>query len=198
MTAKHLVFTYGSLKQGYHNSHYLKGAEFVSAATTVDRYLMFAGYGFPYVADSQKCRLYGHPTATARAALTDYVGKIEGELYLVDDTILTRLDNLEGHPRHYRRTPVEVFSKASAAQVEAMMYLVQQPMDPRQALVPKSGVLTWPNPYVIQEKRQAGDNLHYDWKDNPHFRVETQGTVEGFKQAALALRGETKAKRKNA
>lgn len=85
----HTLFVYGTLKQGFSNHYFLKDAEFVAPAKTVERYALFVDE-FPHV----------YPK--------DPVCSIQGEVYHVDFSTLTRIDALEGHPNFYRRELVEV------------------------------------------------------------------------------------------
>lgn len=83
------VFVYGSLLAGLHNHHVLSGARLVGPARTPPTFTMFSLGGFPGV-------VRGGETA------------IEGEVYEVDAATLAALDQLEGHPRFYRRTPLRL------------------------------------------------------------------------------------------
>lgn len=85
----HRVFVYGSLKRGFANDSYLTTARFIRAGKTAPVFTMVSFGGFPGV-------FRGGSTA------------IEGEVFDVDDATLERLDRLEGHPRFYRRQPIEV------------------------------------------------------------------------------------------
>jgi len=83
------IFVYGSLLAGLHNHHVLRGAPLVGPARTLPAFTMFSLGGFPGV-------VRGGQTA------------IEGEVYEVDAATLAALDQLEGHPRFYRRTPLRL------------------------------------------------------------------------------------------
>lgn len=93
---KHLVAVYGTLKRGQGNHRLIDYgiangiAEFVTATTTVDPYLMWEG-GFPMVEMG---------TEEKTGAVNVHV-----EVYRVDDEILDHLDALEGHPNFYMRMP---------------------------------------------------------------------------------------------
>ena len=92
---KNLVFVYGTLMKGYWNHGLLAGSEFISTATTVEKYVMFAS-SIPFVSQSQKVSL------------------IHGELYSVTPETLSSLDALESyHPASpksswYNREEIEV------------------------------------------------------------------------------------------
>ena len=87
---KTLVFVYGTLKVGGSNHGLMGGAELIGEAITVgDHFTMLDG-GYPYTFKEGICR-------------------VKGELFAVeDDTTLTRLDRLEGHPDHFMRYPTQV------------------------------------------------------------------------------------------
>jgi gamma-glutamylcyclotransferase (GGCT)/AIG2-like uncharacterized protein YtfP len=79
---KHLVFVYGTLKSGFHNHFLLEGSEFRGPASVQGKLYVA---GLPYF-------------KRAHGAIT------RGELYLVDDTTLERLDRLEGYREHNPET----------------------------------------------------------------------------------------------
>ncbi|KAK6642634.1 hypothetical protein RUM43_004136 [Polyplax serrata] len=90
---KHLVFVYGTLKRGEPNHSYLQVkdngyAKFVSQGKTVEKYplVIASKYNIPFL-------LYNPG-----------VGKnVKGEIYEVDDHVLSQLDILENHPSFYVR-----------------------------------------------------------------------------------------------
>jgi len=79
------VFVYGSLMRGLSNNGCLSDARYLKAARTA--------YGFALHS------LGAFPAAVRREG----AGRVEGELYEVDEQTLARLDRLEGHPTFYRR-----------------------------------------------------------------------------------------------
>ena len=91
----HRVFVYGTLKRGLHNHVLLERARasFVGAARTTRTSfaMLLADAGYPYVVKT---------TTDARA--------IDGEVYVVDDDTLERLDALEAATGMYSRESVEV------------------------------------------------------------------------------------------
>ncbi|MBT8448795.1 MAG: gamma-glutamylcyclotransferase [Gammaproteobacteria bacterium] len=87
---KHLVFTYGSLKKGFHNHDFLEDAKFVKATKTTASYHMFSLGSFPAITDAR-------PTYP-----------IQGEVYEVDDATLKELDRLEGEGRFYKKRKIPV------------------------------------------------------------------------------------------
>ena len=100
----HTVFVYGTLKSGYGNNTLLYGSEFMGKAQTVDRYPMVVD-ALPFVLEDKG---EGH--------------RISGEVYVVDDDHLKRLDQLEGHPIAYRRRQVPVEMQDGGTEVTAWLY----------------------------------------------------------------------------
>ena len=90
MNRQHLVFVYGTLRQGHGNHHLLKDAYSYGVGSTVDSYAMYLTSGYPYVTSSEA----HYP--------------IVGEMYAVDDATLEELDRMEGHPRYYERREISV------------------------------------------------------------------------------------------
>ncbi len=86
---QHLVFVYGTLRQGLANHSLLADARCLGPATTRERYALY---------------MDEFPKVVAQEA----VSPIHGELYLVDSYTLALLDDLEDHPFLYRRQPVTV------------------------------------------------------------------------------------------
>lgn len=81
---KHLVFVYGTLRQGGSNHHMLAECEFVGPHETEPRYTM--------------CRLGQFPAVVARGETP-----IVGELYRIEDEVLALLDELECYPQVFSR-----------------------------------------------------------------------------------------------
>lgn len=87
------VFIYGTLKKGqYFHDQYLGGEK----STYLGQALISSDYSL-YVDTlpslvREKCEL----------------GMVKGELYEVDSDVLKSLDDLEGHPRIYRREVVDI------------------------------------------------------------------------------------------
>jgi gamma-glutamylaminecyclotransferase len=90
MERKHLVFVYGTLRNGHSNHHLLKDAYCYGTGCTEASYVMYLISGYPYVTSSE-----------ARYPIV-------GELYAVDDDTLKTLDSMEGHPRYYERKKTTV------------------------------------------------------------------------------------------
>lgn len=81
------VVVYGSLKKGFHNSSLLEDCTCLSNEVTFQGDMFSLG-AFPF------CTKGGNNT-------------IYGEMYEVDDSVMSNLDKLEGHPEFYRREVVE-------------------------------------------------------------------------------------------
>lgn len=107
MKKEHLVFVYGSLRQGHGNHHLLEGSCFYGTGRTVNNYAMYMISGYPYVTSSEE----RYP--------------VIGELYGVDEDMLERLDKMEGHPRYYVRKETSVTIKGEP--YTAWMYLRDPP-----------------------------------------------------------------------
>lgn len=91
---KHLVFTYGTLKQGFHNHHCLQGAILKASAikTKYPNYSMVALFS-----RSQVGKL-------APGVQKREIGSfIEGEIYEVSPSMLENLDILEENGSRYQR-----------------------------------------------------------------------------------------------
>ena len=96
---RNYIFVYGTLKRGYSNQDLLGNAiqlgeaEYIGEVITVDKYCMrkYPGswFNYPY--------LYDKP-----------IDNIKGELYLVDNDTLTKIDHYEGVPDLYYRKLIEV------------------------------------------------------------------------------------------
>ncbi|MCS7299276.1 MAG: gamma-glutamylcyclotransferase family protein [Spirochaetia bacterium] len=89
MKKENYVFVYGTLRKGLGNHYLLKEAKFIGFAKTKERYTMYART-IPFVNKNIK------------------TSQIIGEVYLVDDETLSKLDYLEGHPSWYYREMIDV------------------------------------------------------------------------------------------
>jgi gamma-glutamylcyclotransferase (GGCT)/AIG2-like uncharacterized protein YtfP len=106
MNNSNLVFCYGSLKQGYWNfdRYLLNKSRFVgSAITATPEYTLVNMGSYPGVVSGGKTTIIG-------------------EVFEVDDNVLSRLDKLEGHPNWYKRHPISV-KLESGEIVHAEMYM---------------------------------------------------------------------------
>ncbi|MCI0564923.1 MAG: gamma-glutamylcyclotransferase [Nitrososphaera sp.] len=96
-----LVFVYGTLKRGHHNARLLKESRFLRNDTIPGRLYFLGQRSFPYAV----------PALTSKIC-PDFP-RIRGEVYEVDDDVLSRLDRLEGIPDHYERVSVKTDSGLS-------------------------------------------------------------------------------------
>ncbi len=83
------VFVYGTLMRGEYNHSLLLGAEFIREAQTKSEFALFDLGHFPGMVPGGKM-------------------PVKGEIYKIDDSILKRLDRLEGHPDFYKRTTMSI------------------------------------------------------------------------------------------
>jgi len=93
---------YGTLRSGHSNHHLLKDADCYGIGHSVENYAMYLTSGYPYVTSHES----RYPIA--------------GELFGIDDSTLSMLDKMEGHPRYYERKEVTV--TVGDTQYTAWMY----------------------------------------------------------------------------
>ncbi|KAK4295661.1 hypothetical protein Pmani_031803 [Petrolisthes manimaculis] len=111
--SQHMVFVYGTLKEDEPNHHWLTDKEngearFVGIGTTRERY--------PLVIASR----YNIPYLLAAPGKGEHV---EGEVYKIDDKMLSKLDILEDHPKYYERK-IKKVRLESEEEVECWVYLL--------------------------------------------------------------------------
>jgi gamma-glutamylcyclotransferase (GGCT)/AIG2-like uncharacterized protein YtfP len=102
----HLVFVYGTLRQGSWNHGLLSGQRLLGQGATKDEHALYVDH-VPYVAKEP-------------------VSRIRGEAYAVDGTCLAALDQLEDHPREYRREQVSI-GLDSGETITAWLYFHPNP-----------------------------------------------------------------------
>jgi gamma-glutamylaminecyclotransferase len=102
-----LVFVYGTLRRGYHNHTYMKGAEFVGPAQTSNKYSLYVDYES---SDQQLPRVKLEPQQTT----------IKGELFRISS--FDELDKLEEHPHVYCREQ-HTFQLSNGEIHNAQMYI---------------------------------------------------------------------------
>ena len=83
------VFVYGTLKRGFWNHHLLEQCTYLGEAVTLKEFALYVDT-IPFVIKDQP------------------VSRICGEVYEVDEQVLMRLDQFEGHPHWYRREKISV------------------------------------------------------------------------------------------
>lgn len=93
-----LVFVYGTLKQNQPNHYWLTKSEngiskFLSNGKTMDRYPLVIGtrYNIPFILN-----------------MPGIGYEIDGEIYEIDEHMLKKLDELEGHPIYYLRQQINI------------------------------------------------------------------------------------------
>ncbi|MER2497572.1 gamma-glutamylcyclotransferase [Vibrio neptunius] len=84
---QHLLFVYGTLRQGESNHNYLVGSQCLGHFETLPNYALYDLGAYPAVIE-------GH-------------GSILGEVYLIDGETLSKVDQLEDVPIEYRREQIE-------------------------------------------------------------------------------------------
>ena len=88
---ENLVAVYGTLKKGYSNyNRHLRNAKYVGSGNTQDKYPLII-QGLPYVVNKKGV---GH--------------NVKVDVFKVSNTTFKDLDNLEGHPRWYRRELIPI------------------------------------------------------------------------------------------
>ena len=102
------IFVYGTLKKDFHNHHYLEDAEFICGATTKEKYPMVnVEEYFPYLINKKGIGYH-----------------IKGELYKIDEAVLSMLDILEGYPELFMREKIPITS--FGIEVDATVYFVKE------------------------------------------------------------------------
>lgn len=120
---KHYLFIYGTLKKGGKRHSLLKGSDFISDAVTGVNYDLKrttktpTNYDFPILFKNNKF-VKGR----------QYLSRVIGELYHVNDDLLGILDGVEAVPRLYTRTTSTVYhwdakNNHIKDQVDAYMYV---------------------------------------------------------------------------
>lgn len=84
---QHLLFVYGTLRQGESNQDFLAGSQCLGHFDTPPFYALYDLGPYPAVIE-------GHDS-------------ISGEVYLIDDVTLARIDELEDVPVEYRRERID-------------------------------------------------------------------------------------------
>ncbi len=105
------VFVYGTLKNGfYFHDEYLGGDKsiYIGPGITTKEYSMYVD-GLPH--------LIREPS----------VKGVLGELYEVDEVVLKRLDDLEGHPVVYFRDLIEVINVANPSEKPVLAWSYLRP-----------------------------------------------------------------------
>lgn len=107
---RHLVFVYGTLKQGRGNSHLLASADFMGEALTVERYAL---------------SLYAPQVFDRSDIAPCWLGHVRGEVYDCDEATLAELDRLERNGEWYTRKLVPVQAEDGGPTVNAWLYFMR-------------------------------------------------------------------------
>lgn len=104
---KQRLFCYGTLKQGYyfHDAYLGNGqSDFIGPAIASSDYSLYVGAQPHLIRET-----------------TDK--PVKGELYEIDNELLGKIDNLEGHPVIYKRELIEIYLADSGEKILAWAYL---------------------------------------------------------------------------
>ncbi len=110
MSDRHLVFVYGTLRQGQGNHRLLAAAQFLGVYRT-DQH-----------APREHFVLVDCGAFPALVPVADDAPDVVGELYTVDDDELARLDALEGVPHLYERRMIDVVDDETGCRAVAWTY----------------------------------------------------------------------------
>jgi len=83
-----IIFVYGTLKKNKGNHLLLETSKFLKEITTSPKYILYIISGLPVLALGKD--------------------KVKGELYEIDEIVLSKLDMLEGHPSLYVRKNINI------------------------------------------------------------------------------------------
>lgn len=95
-STKRFLFVYGTLKKGCSNNLLLKRARFVGEAQTFRPRIMMDG-GIPFLVKSEKYFSINDERIIFSAPF------VQGHIFEISTNELDDCDNLEGHPKWYRR-----------------------------------------------------------------------------------------------
>lgn len=108
--AKTLLMVYGTLKQGGCNSRLMGNSKFIGTAVVAPGTTLYTNGAYPMMVE---CAEDAEGTG------------VEGEIYEVDEQTLATLDRFEGHPRHFKRTPIKLDHVALVGDVATLSEAVQ-------------------------------------------------------------------------
>lgn len=84
-----LIFVYGRMRRGEENHHFLSNASFVADAETAACFDLVDLGGLPGLIEGGS-------------------SSVQGEIYSVNASLLSMIDELEDHPETFRRTRIEL------------------------------------------------------------------------------------------
>lgn len=92
-----LLFTYGTLRRGFRNHHFLENAKFIATAISIEKIDTVLrttpdypeGYPVAFISKSPKAQ------------------NLSGEIFEIDEITLSRIDKLEDYPHEYDRVSLQ-------------------------------------------------------------------------------------------
>lgn len=157
-----IVFVYGTLKRGHRNHCILENAQYLGKAQTRPIYRLYKGLTFPMMIHSERGV------------------RVKGEIYEVDEAMLSRLDHLEGTPWLYKR---ETIGLLNGCQVQG--YIFQQKLE---------GLTDCGNFWTTEEKAKASTKA----RNTKRIRQLTRQLESSLKQGnteIIALTNELKTRK---
>ena len=145
MTLKHTIFVYGTLKSGQPNHHWLQNSEngcqqmLPGKFQTVQKFPMIIDtpWNIPFLLDvdfktdpkdisntNPKTSDFRHSIKHS-VSIGKHFSSIKGEIYKVDDLMLSKLDILEVYPEFYSRKVISCENDEDPDLVEAQVYLLE-------------------------------------------------------------------------
>lgn len=108
-----LVFVYGSLRKGFSNHHFLNNSEYIGDFTSEEQFYLitYKSLSFPYLLEDLEI---DRPKSN-----------IKGEIYRVNDDVLSKLDNLESNSVIYQRKKYKFLNEKNI--FEAYVYILIKP-----------------------------------------------------------------------
>ena len=158
-----LVAVYGTLKKGHSNYfHYLESSKYIGSGTTKDKYPLII-QGLPYLVNK---RGVGH--------------NVEVDVFKVSDNTFEMLDQLEGHPRWYRRERIKIKMDNGS---ELLCWVYFNPKDvSSKTLMHKSYIQQRASVRQVSELVEDNDCYSYDigWDDDDFPTDETPTCIDCY------------------
>jgi len=108
------LFVWGTLKKGQINHYYLENAVFIGKGITKEKFIR-TGFIELYLCNDYYKNKFGRDCVN-----------IEGEIYLINEEELNRIDLLEGFPHLYKRRLVSIISENNKEYKCWMYYLERE------------------------------------------------------------------------